>query len=123
MSETNQEERQRIDMWLKHVCLFKHRGDATDACRGGLVKINGLRVKPSAKVNVEDVVEFMLGSAFRKVVVTAIPTVQAAKDAARAMYIDESPKPEKADLTGVRRERGSGRPTKKERRDIDRVRR
>ncbi len=123
MSESSPEERQRIDMWLKHVCLFKHRGDATEACRGGLVKINGLRVKPASKVNPGDVVEFMLGTAFRRVIVTSIPVVQAAKDAARSMYVDESPKPEKVDMAGVRRERGSGRPTKKERRDIDRARR
>jgi ribosome-associated heat shock protein Hsp15 len=124
MSETNSEDRHRIDVWLKHVCLFKHRSDATEACRGGLVKINGLRVKPAAKVSAGDVVEFMLGTVFRRVVVTALPVVQAAKDAARAMYVDESPKTEKPDvLSGVFRERGAGRPTKKERRDIEKVRR
>src|SRR5712692_9456452 len=44
------DERHRIDLWLKHVCLFKHRSQATDAIRGGLVKVNGQRVKPAAIV-------------------------------------------------------------------------
>ena len=39
------DERHRIDLWLKNVCLFKHRSQATDALRGGLVKVNGQRVQ------------------------------------------------------------------------------
>jgi ribosome-associated heat shock protein Hsp15 len=114
-------ERHRIDHWLKWVCLFKHRADATEACRGGKVKINGLRVKPSAPVKEGDVVEFLLGTHFRRVVVAALPETQAAKDAARAMYVDETPKQEVEKVTIVR-ERGAGRPTKKERRDIEKLR-
>ena len=45
-------ERNRIDVWLKLVCLFKHRADATEACRGGHVRINGSSVKPAAAVRV-----------------------------------------------------------------------
>jgi len=52
-------ERHRIDVWLKLVCLVKHRNEATEACRGGHVKINGLRVKPAASVREGDVVEFL----------------------------------------------------------------
>jgi len=114
-------ERHRIDHWLKFVCLFKHRADATEACRGGKVKINGLRVKPAAVVREGDVVEFLLGTHFRRVVVAALPEVQAAKDAARTMYIDETPKQE-VDKSMAMRDRGAGRPTKKERRDIEKLR-
>ena len=114
-------ERHRIDHWLKHVCLFKHRADATEACRGGKVKINGLRVKPAAVVREGDVVEFLLGTHFRRVVVAALPEVQAAKDVARTMYIDETPKQE-VDKSMTMRDRGAGRPTKKERRDIEKLR-
>jgi ribosome-associated heat shock protein Hsp15 len=114
-------ERHRIDHWLKRVCLFKHRADATEACRGGKVKINGLRVKPAAPVKQGDVVEFLIGTHFRRVVVAALPDVQAAKDAARAMYVDETPKQEVEKVTIVR-DRGAGRPTKKERRDIEKLR-
>jgi len=112
----------RIDLWLKLVCLFKHRADATEACRGGKVKINGLRVKPAADVKEGDVVEFLLGTHFRRVVVAAVPEKQASKEAARAMYVDETPKQDVEKIINVARERGAGRPTKKERRDIEKLR-
>jgi len=113
----------RIDNWLKLVCLFKHRSEATEACKGGHVKINGQRVKAAAHVKVDDVVEFLLNDRFRKVVVVALPQTNVSKAAARTMYVDETPKQE-VDIfrTGLR-ERGSGRPTKRERRDIERLRR
>ena len=115
-------ERHRIDHWLKLVCLFKHRADATEACRGGKVKINGQRVKPAAAVKEGDVVEFLLGTHFRRVVVAALPETQAAKDVARTMYIDETPKQEVELVTKAFRDRGAGRPTKKERREIEKFR-
>jgi ribosome-associated heat shock protein Hsp15 len=117
-------ERHRIDNWLKHVLLFKHRGDATEACKGGHVKINGQRVKPATPVREGDVVEFLLGNHFRRVVVAEIPETNVSREKARTMYVDETPKQEVVDrAANVFRDRGAGRPTKKERRDIDRVRR
>jgi len=113
----------RIDNWLKLVCLFKHRSDATEACKGGKVKINGQRVKPAASVKKDDVVEFLLNERFRKVVVVALPETNVSKEVARTMYIDETPKQEVDILRTALRERGSGRPTKRERRDIERLRR
>jgi ribosome-associated heat shock protein Hsp15 len=114
-------ERQRIDNWLKHVCLFKHRTDATEACKGGHVKINGARVKPAAAVREGDVVEFLAGDVYRRVVVVTIPDTQAAKEVARAMYVDETPKQERPVDPTVFRDRGAGRPTKKDRREMDRL--
>jgi len=118
-------DRERIDNWLKHVCLFKHRGDATEACKGGHVKINGQRVKPAAAVREGDVIEFLAGDVYRRVVVVTVPQTQAAKETARAMYVDETPKQERVarDPTVAFRDRGAGRPTKKERREIERWRR
>jgi len=117
-------ERHRIDAWLKLVCLFKHRADATEACKGGLVKLNGLRVKPSAALKAGDVVEFSQGERFRRVIVQRLPETNVSKEVARTMYIDESPVPEKVDVvTQILRERGAGRPTKKDRRVIDKWRR
>ena len=115
-------ERHRIDHWLKLVCLFKHRGDATEACRGGHVKINGQRVKPASPVREGDVVEFYLNDRFRKVVVIGIPETQVAKDVARTMYEDQSPAQARPPVL-VSREKGMGRPTKKERRDMEKWRR
>jgi ribosome-associated heat shock protein Hsp15 len=116
-------ERHRIDAWLKLVCLFKHRTQATDACRSGHVKINGQRVKPAAPVRQGDVVEFLLDDVFRRVVVQGLPETPIAKPLARTMYIDETPK-QKIDImrTAVR-ERGSGRPTKRDRREMERWKR
>ena len=115
-------DRHRIDTWLKLVCLFKHRADATEACKGGHVKINGQRVKPAATVRQDDVVEWYAGDRFRKVVVMVVPDKQLSKEDARTAYIDESPKPEKVE-TPMIRDRGTGRPTKKERREMDKWKR
>jgi ribosome-associated heat shock protein Hsp15 len=114
-------ERHRIDVWLKLVCLFKHRADATEACKGGKIKINGLRVKPAAAVKATDVVEFYDGGDhYRRVVVQALPSGNVSKEEARTMYIDETPAQTAVQKTAMVRERGAGRPTKKDRRDIDR---
>ena len=115
-------ERYRIDVWLKLVCLFKHRADATEACKGGKVKINGLRAKPSATVKPADLVEFYDGGDhYRRVVVQELPQSNVSKEDARTMYIDETPALPKVELV-VERERGTGRPTKKDRRDIEKLR-
>jgi ribosome-associated heat shock protein Hsp15 len=117
-------ERNRIDAWLKMVCLFKHRSDATEACKGGHVKINGNRVKPAATVREDDVVEFYHGDRFRKVVVVVVPDRQLSKDDGRTAYIDQSPPPQKVEIAAATfRDRGAGRPTKKERREIEKWKR
>ena len=114
-------ERHRIDLWLKLVCLFKHRGDATEACKGGHVKLNGQRVKPAAPVKPGDVVEFYAGSHFRRVIVQDVPSGNISKETARTMYVDDTPV-QKVETAATYRDRGAGRPTKKERRDIEKIR-
>ena len=117
-------ERHRVDLWLKLVCLFKHRADATDACKGGKVKVNGLRVKPAAPVKEGDVVEFYdAADHYRRVIVSALPAGNISKELARTAYVDETPARENvAKVATIGRERGAGRPTKKDRREIDKVR-
>jgi ribosome-associated heat shock protein Hsp15 len=123
MDYSRMEERHRIDVWLKLVCLIKHRSEAAEACRGGHVKINGQRVKPAAPVHEGDVIEFLQGTRFRRVVVVGLPEKQASKEMARTMYVDQTPVQE-ADVTKVAyRQRGSGRPTKRERRQLDKFKR
>ena len=110
-------------MWLKLVCLFKHRGDATEACKGGHVRINGQKAKPAATVREGDIIELFAGIDYRKVVVKGLPEGNVSKEIARTMYVDETPAREKLAIPAMFRERGAGRPTKKERRDIEKVRR
>lgn len=118
------DERHRIDVWLKLVCLFKHRGDATEACRGGHIKLNGQRIKPATPVKEGDVIEFFQGERPRRVIVAGLPIASISKETARTMYLDESPAYERVDpVTAILRERGAGRPTKKERRALEKVRR
>ena len=115
-------ERHRIDHWLKLVCLYKHRAEATDACNGGHVKLNGNRAKASSLVRENDVVEIG-GEHPKKVVVLGLPTGSIAKEIARTMYRDETPPPppkeDWIDKIAARRDRGAGRPTKKDRRQIE----
>jgi ribosome-associated heat shock protein Hsp15 len=116
-------ERHRIDTWLKLVCLFRHRADATEACKGGHVRINGQRVKPAAVVREGDLVELFAGIDYRKVVVKELPETNVSKEKARTMYVDETPVREKIAMPPVSRERGTGRPSKKERRELDKIKR
>ena len=117
MSESNPE---RLDLWLKLVCLYKQRSEASDACRGGHVKVNGTRAKPATQVKLGDVVEITAPD-YRKVVVLEIPKGSTAKKIARTMYRDETPERPKLDYFPAlpQRDRGAGRPTKRDRRDLE----
>lgn len=123
MSETV---RLRLDNWLKHVCLFKHRAEATDAINGGHVKLNGRSVKASTNVKIDDVVEFKRGDWERKFVITVLAEKQLSKEESREAYRDESgEKPDRGDsidkiFAAPVRDKGAGRPTKKDRRDLER---
>ena len=119
----------RIDKWLWAVRLFKTRSQATDACRGGKVKMDGHNVKPSREVTVGDEIEVQLGAIKKKVKV-----LQAVKNRVAAKLVPElaedltpPEEQEKLDmlrqLNYERREHGIGRPTKKDRREIDRLKR
>ena len=111
----------RLDLWLKFTCLVKHRSEATEACRGGLVKVNERRVKPAADVRIGDVIE-LIEPRYRKVVVLAIPPRQASKEEARTLYRDETPPPPPSEPFDDHafRDPGAGRPTKRERREMER---
>ncbi|HET9867475.1 MAG TPA: S4 domain-containing protein [Nitrospira sp.] len=118
-------DRHRIDHWLKLVCLFKTRSEAAEALRGGHVKLNGQRVKPSATLREGDVIEFLRGDWQRRVVVVVLPEGQLSKEIGKTAYIDESPPPPVREpyIRPLFRDPGAGRPTKKERRDIERMKR
>ena len=118
----------RIDKWLWSVRIFKSRTLATEACKGGKVKVGSISVKPSHQIAEGEVVtvkkngfnfQFRTKTLIEKRVGAAI---------AVTCYEDVTPVEEKNKYaewfqqvnTGPeKRERGAGRPTKKERRDID----
>ena len=119
----------RIDKWLWAVRLFKTRSQATDACRGGKVKIEGHNVKPSRDVNIDDVIEIQLGAIKKTVKVLQIIKNRVAAKLVPDLAEDQTPAEEyerldmQRQLNHERREHGIGRPTKKDRRDIDRLKR
>ncbi len=112
----------RIDRWLHATRVFKTRSIAADACGGGKVLINGAHAKPATKVKVGDVVSARKGD--REIVyeVTGLIEKRVSATVAAEHYIDRSPPPpERAPRTSVR-DRGAGRPTKRDRREINRLR-
>lgn len=120
-------DRHRVDTWLKQVCLFKTRSDAAEACNGGRVKLNGRSVKPSSAIKEGDVIEFTRADWERKFVVLTVPEGQVSKAEAKEHYQDESgPPPAREDafsramrMATPQRDKGAGRPTKKDRRKIE----
>lgn len=113
----------RIDVWLWSVRLFKSRSLATSACRAGHVRLNGERAKPAATVKVGDGIEVRGGERPRIVIVERLLARRVGAPIAQAAYQDHSPPPLPRDILLVpRRPRGAGRPTKKERRDMEKFR-
>jgi ribosome-associated heat shock protein Hsp15 len=113
----------RIDRWLWAVRLVKTRSLAAQACRAGHVQINGVRAKPAAPVNVGDTVRARLGGRERVVEVARLPASRVGAEPAALCLIDRSPPPPRRDpLAGGPRHSGAGRPTKRDRRQLDRAR-
>ena len=115
----------RIDRWLVAVRLFKTRAAAAGACTGGHVRVNGSSVKASSKIKAGDRVEARIAKRERIVEVARLIEKRVGAPAAAECYVDHSPPPEPRErmtATAVR-EPGAGRPTKRDRRMIDRFRR
>ena len=114
----------RADAWVWAVRLFPTRSVATAACRAGHVKVNGASVKPAHLVRPGDTVRALTRGGERIVVVKGLITKRASASIAVLQYEDRTPPPppreEREQM--VVRERGSGRPTKRERRETDRLR-
>lgn len=113
----------RVDVWLWAVRVYRTRSLATEACRAGHVTINGQRVKPSHLVRIGDEVRARL--AHEKVYgVLALPLKRGGAPEAAAAVDDRTPPPPPREETPeqVLRDLARGRPTKKDRRDITRLR-
>ena len=110
----------RVDRWLWAVRLFKTRGEATDACRGGHVRINGRAAKAAATVTAGDLVVVRTHGLERTVEVRQLLEKRVGAALAADSYIDHTPPPPPREARVAERERGAGRPTKRERRQLDR---
>ena len=112
-----------MDSWIWAVRLIKTRSMAADACRGGHVRVNGVRVKPAHAVRPGDEVRLRHEGRERIVVVSKIINKRVGAAVAAECYVDKSPPPPpREEIVPVAvRARGAGRPTKRERRDIERL--
>ncbi|MET9525291.1 RNA-binding S4 domain-containing protein [Streptomyces coeruleorubidus] len=114
----------RVDSWIWAVRLVKTRSLGATACRGGHVRVNGERVKPAHAVRVGDEVRLRHDGRERVVVVTRLIRKRVGAPVAAQCYIDNSPPPpprEAVAPAGIR-DRGAGRPTKRDRRELERLR-
>ncbi|MEM9026304.1 MAG: RNA-binding S4 domain-containing protein [Verrucomicrobiota bacterium] len=124
-SKLGSEKGPRIDKWLWATRIFKTRTLAAEACRGGHVKIEGQRIKPSYLVQIGDKYEVERAHRRLDIEVKAFLDKRVSASLVDTYLIDhtppEPPKTEKLELEYplLKRPRGSGRPTKKERREID----
>jgi ribosome-associated heat shock protein Hsp15 len=120
-------EKVRIDKWLWSVRIFKSRTIATDACKEGKVKWNGVNAKSSQLIQVGDQVEVKKEGFNMQYKVLNLIEKRVGAPIAQACYEDLTPEEELNKFkewfvgkSGVEyREKGAGRPTKRERREID----
>ena len=117
----------RLDKWLWTVRIFKTRGLATDACRAGSVQVNRLPAKPSRDVRAGETICVQQGLITRTLVVRAIPPRRIGPKLVVDFCEDQTPPEEFAKVREqpvqqfLARAKGLGRPTKRERREIDRL--
>jgi ribosome-associated heat shock protein Hsp15 len=114
----------RVDRWLCAVRLHSTRTAASEACMGGHVRINDKPAKPSSTVRKGDSVRTRSGPRERIVEVVKVIDKRVGAAVAVDCYIDNSPvyEPEEYLPPLFARDRGAGRPTKKDRRDMDKLR-
>lgn len=114
----------RVDSWIWSVRLLKTRSAAASACRGGHVKVNGTPAKPAQHVAIGDEIRLRVGGRDRIVEVARVVAKRVGPAVATECLIDRSPPPPPKEVLAALplRDRGAGRPTKRERRDTDRLR-
>lgn len=132
MSETDKPdpdgETLRADKWLWYARFFKSRTLAAELCKGGRLRVSGVKVsKANHPVRAGDVLTFPLGHHIRVIRVLALGERRGPAPEARLLYEDLEPPQAKSaagpdtPLPAAERARGAGRPTKRERRQIDRL--
>jgi len=117
----------RIDKWLWEVRLFKSRSLATDACKAGKVKMDGSNIKASKEIKEGDVITVSLNPLFKTVRVKKFPKSRVNAKLVAEFLEDLTPQAEYDRVKMINetnieyRDRGIGRPTKKQRRVIDQL--
>jgi ribosome-associated heat shock protein Hsp15 len=113
----------RIDRWLCAVRLVKTRPLATRLCEGGHVRVNGSPAKPSTKVRSGDRIDAFIADRERVVEVVRPIESRVGAVVAATCYIDHSPPVVREAGPEIRVARGEGRPGKRLRRELERLRR
>ncbi|HBR93456.1 MAG TPA: RNA-binding protein [Opitutae bacterium] len=117
----------RLDRWLWSVRVYKTRSDAAEACRGSAVRLNGNIAKPSSKVRAGDCIVARTKALTRTLKVLAISENRMGAARVPEFCEDQTPESEhekareKRANARVFSHKGSGRPTKKDRRDIEKL--
>ena len=117
--------RARVDKWLWAVRIHPTRTAATRAVDAGHVQVNGTRAKPATPVQIGDRVSARLGDHERIVEVVRVIEQRVGAPVAVTCYVDHSPPPpprEERVTPLFVRDRATGRPTKRDRRQLDRFR-
>jgi len=119
----------RLDKWLQVARVFRTRTKATKACSLGRVRVNRAIAKPHRALATGDCIEVRISDWTRVLIVQELRDKPLPKAEASRLYADQSPpRPQRQGWERVLhrppaiRERGAGRPTKRQRRDIDRWR-
>lgn len=117
-------EQTRVDLWLWAIRLYKTRSAATTACRGGHVRVNGVPAKPATHVKVGDRIDARVNQRDRVLEVVTVIDKRVGAAVAAQCLVDHSPPlpPKEVSVPVFERERGAGRPTKRDRRQLDRHR-
>jgi ribosome-associated heat shock protein Hsp15 len=111
----------RVDAWLWAVRVYKTRSAATTACRAGHVRVNGDRAKAAQPVGPGDELRVRIAG-FDRILVVRQPITKRVGAALVAEAMEDRTPPRDPTPAMAQRDRGAGRPTKRERRDIDRLR-
>jgi ribosome-associated heat shock protein Hsp15 len=120
----------RLDVFLDVSCLFKTRSEAQRACKAGRVRVNGQAGKPHSLVHAGDALEIERGfGVTQQVTIRGVEERSMPKADARLLYEDHTPRPSDQDVAQRRAERifraahaAAGRPDKRQRRAISRLR-